>query len=332
MIKTRKRWTASLLAFVAASVALAACGGSDDGSSSSGGDEPLTIGAVLQTGASPGQQQYLDGLREGAEKYGYEIEVADAQADAAKANDLVQNFVTQGVDAISVQVIDPEALKAGLTAAETAEIPVYMYYAYGEPENVAAVTSLYAGTEQTERMVADMGGEGSVLALTFPIGQPCVYAVEEFDEVMSSYPEINVEKQEVTAPGWVQDGQRATSAWINSHPDGSEPLAVWGCWDGPAVGAQAALQEAGRNDVGIYGQFAEPGGLDGVKNGLFEVTYWFDNKAEGVKTIDLIREQSDLPYDEITPTYIEAPVLEVDKTNIDEFLEEHPEAIESTDA
>jgi ribose transport system substrate-binding protein len=308
---------------------LAACGSDDEseGTASSGEEKKLKIGAVLQTGASPGQQEFLGGLQDGAKKYGYEVKVADAQADAAKANDLVQSFVNQKVDAINIQVIDPAALKAGLSAANAAKIPVYLYYAYGEPEGVAAVTSLNAATAQTERLVADMGDKGSVLAFTFRIGQPCVYAEKDFDKVMAANPGIEVKKQEVAAPGWEKDGATATQAWLKSHPEGSGPLAAWGCWDGPAVGAASALREAGRTDVKVYGGFAEPGGLKAVQDGLFTATYWFDNRAEGVKMLDLIH--SDSQKGSITPTYSEAPPVEVDKSNVEQFLTDHPEAIKA---
>lgn len=285
----------------------------------------LTIGAVLQTGASPGQQEFLGGLKAQAKKYGYSVKVVDAQADAAKGNDLIQSLVDQKVDAISVQVLDPVALNAGLAAAAAAHIPVYLYYAYGKPKNVAAVITVLAAKRQTERMVRDMGGKGSVLAFTFRIGQPCVYGEKEFDAVLKAYPAISVRKQEVAAPGWQKDGSVATASWLQSHPAGKEPLAIWGCWDGPAEGAASALREAGRTDVKVYGDFAEPAGLDALKKGLFTATYWFDNRASGRKTIDLIRADSTKKV--IVPTYINAPAVEVDQSNINQFLKKYPQAL-----
>ena len=132
-------------------------------------------------------------------------------------------------------------------------------------------------------------------------------------------------KQEVAAPGWQKDGSVATASWLQSHPAGKEPLAIWGCWDGPAEGAASALREAGRTDVKVYGDFAEPAGLDALKKGLFTATYWFDNGASGRKTVDLIRADSTKKV--IVPAYINAPAVEVDQSNINQFLKKYPQAL-----
>lgn len=327
----KRRYSSSLKAALAlavcGAVAVAAARSTSSSAAVSTAKASFTIGAVLQTGAQAGQQQYLAGLKAEAAKFGYTVKSADSQLDVAKANDLVQSFVNQKVNAIVVMVVDPTAMKAGIAAANAAHIPIYFYYAYGRPKGVAMVSSLVGGASETKRMVQAMHGAGSVLAFTFRPGQPCLYSEKAFDQVMKSYPKIKVTKHETKAPGWQADGASTTSLWLSAHPKGSGNLAIWGCWDGPVEGAASALRAAGRHDVKAYGDFAEPAGLQAIESGWMTATFWFNNQAEGRVTADQIH--TDAGKAKITRTYRSVPSVAVDQSNIKAFLRKHPEAMKS---
>jgi ribose transport system substrate-binding protein len=352
MIKQHSRggWrTLGLVAIPIAAMTLAACGSSTSSESSSAASsaaateaaseaaseapaeepteamEPKTIGFVFNTSTDPNQQTMFEGIRAAAEAQGWEVKQVDPNNDAAKANNLMTAYVSQGVDVIVTTVFPPSALRQGIAAADEAGIPVVATYAFGSEPGVEAVFAAGAGKQQTERMIADMGGTGSVLAFTFKPGQPCVEAEKAFDEVLAANPDVEVQKQEVPAPGWEQTGLQTTSAWLKSHPEGSGNLAIWGCWDGPNLGAIKALEQAGRTDVKVYGQYGEAGAINAVKDGNYTATYWFDNAEAGKQVVSTIGEilQAGEAWEaeEILFT-----AVEVDANTIEQFLADHPAA------
>jgi len=314
---------AAILTLAATTLAACATGTTDAGEETGGEGEALTIGFVFNTATDPNQQTMLAGIQAAAEAEGWTVNDVDPNGDATRANNLITTFVTQGVDVIVTTVFPPSALRQGIAAAEEAGIPVVATYAFGEEAGVAAVVTATAGTQQAERMVADLGGEGSVLAFTFQPGQPCIEAEAALDSVLAENPGITVQKQEVPAPGWEQAGLQATSSWLRSNPEGSQNLAVWGCWDGPALGAIAALQQEGRDDVRVYGQYGEAGALAAVQAGTMTATYWFDNDVAGAQTVAAIAEIV-AAGDAWEPTQIFLDPVEVDASSVEQFLADNP--------
>lgn len=300
---------------------LSSCGSSDDGDS----EDDISIGFVYNTATDPNQQTMYDGIKAAAEKKGWKIKQVDANNDASRANNLISAYASQRVDVIVSTVFDPAALRQGIAAANQAKIPFIATYSFGTPDGVAAVFTATAGQQETERMVTDLGGSGDVLAFTFKPGQPCVEAEKAFDTVIDGQSSINVDKQEVPAPGWEQAGLKATTSWLKSHPEGSGNLAIWGCWDGPSLGAIRALQEAGRDDVKVYGQYGEAGAIKAVQDGDMTATYWFDNAVAGQDVVDTAAKILD-EGDSWKPENIALDPVEVDATSVEQFLADHPQA------
>ena len=321
---SRSRIFALLLSCTCAAIAVFGAA-SSKAATNEGGAKKLTIGVVVLSFTDPNLVQFSKGIAKQGKKYGYSVSQADSNADPARANSLMQIFVNKRVDAIVVGAFDPASLKAGIVAANAAKIPVYSYLTFGRPKGITGVLSQIAAVQQTERMVKDLGGKGSVLAFTFHPGQPCVYAETAFDQILKKTPAIKIQKVEVKVPGAIQGGQVATAAFLRSHPAGSGPLAVWGCWDNPNLGAVAALNEASRADVKVYGDYGEAGALQLIKKKQYTATWFFDSSQQGQKIVDLIR--ADSKKSKVTPTYVNATPIMVDQTNIDQFLATHPNAI-----
>jgi len=333
-----KQGAATLVAGVLC-VTVAACGGGSGSSTSSSpaagasstasGSLPAKgtkVGIVFNTATDPNQQAAAKGLADKMKAAGATVTMVDANSDLAKGNQLMQNFVTQKYNDIVTVVFPASGLQAGLAAANAANIPVYQLFAFGKPKGVAGLISQTAATQETNRMVKDMGGKGSVLAFTFHPGQPCIVGEQAFDVVMKQYPGIKVQKQEVSAPGWAQDGANAAASWLQSHPKGSGPLAIWGCWDGPILGAASAVRQAGRSDVKLYGQYGEAGAIAAVAKGEEKATYWFNGEAGGAQLAAVILKNAGKGAN-VTPTYLSQQPVEVDASNVQQFIKEHPGAV-----
>jgi ribose transport system substrate-binding protein len=324
----RSRVVAGLL-LVALAAVLSACGSSGSSTAATGtaaSGAKKTIGIVFNTATEPDQQRAAAGIKEEAAKLGWTVKELDSNSDAAKANDLMQQLITQKVDAIVTIVWPSAALQGGIRAAQQANIPVYQFYAFGKPNGVAGLVSPTAAKPQTEQMVADMGGKGSVLAFTYPPGAPCADAEQTLDQVVAKSPGVKVQKQQVPAPGWAQTAATTTSAWLKAHPNGSGALAVWGCWDGPNVGAASALRQAGRTDVKVYGSGGESDALSLLQKGQYTTTYWFDLKQGGVDLAKMIAAGAGVGGK--APQYLILPSTKLDKTDIAQFLQQHPQSVQ----
>jgi ribose transport system substrate-binding protein len=175
-------------------------------------------------------------------------------------------------------------------------------------------------------LLKDIGTTGNVLALTYHTGVLCLYRGVAFDAAMKKQPDIKVTSNEVAIPGQVNDGTKFTAAWLASHPAGSGPLAVWGSWDEPGMGAIAALKQAGRTDVKVYAINGGPQALQAVKDGSMTQVVWQDGYTEGKDLMEAVVGSIKAGTSWKAKT-IDVPGVVVTKDNIDSFLADHPDAL-----
>ncbi|TPX00911.1 substrate-binding domain-containing protein, partial [Schumannella luteola] len=112
-----------------------------------------------------------------------------------------------------------------------------------------------------------------------------------------------------------------TAAWLQANPEseGSD-LVIWACFADPAMGAYAALQQAGRQ-VPIYtwdfsAQVVEP-----LRNGSLAAVLAIDSAGEGAQIVQLIKDHQAGGE----PQEVDAATTVVTPDNLDEFLADHPE-------
>ena len=289
-------------------------------------DDTFTLGIVSITVNDSSNARYIESARAAADELGWDVTVVDANGSADEANAAMQNLSLRGVDAIIDLVFPVTSIGAGLRAAEENGVVVGTWGG-GLGENVAA-TNGSGGIQArpvVEQMVEDMGGEGSILALTYHAGQVARERELILDEVLADYPNIDVTKNEVRIPGYVQDGAEFASAWLAAHPEGSGPLAIWGSWDDPALGAISAMKQQGRDDVMVYGQNGNIDAIVAVKEGWMTATAWAPVEEEARVMVDTLREAI-AAGDAWEPKAVEVPVVVVNADSIDAFLEAHPDA------
>jgi ribose transport system substrate-binding protein len=294
------------------------------GASSSG--KKLTI-AYVSYSLQAANQQYLNkGFIAEAKKYGYATKTVDSGGDVGKANQLMQTLITQKVNAIVFDSYGTKAMQAGVLAAKAAHIPVYAAYNWGPPVNVAASIQAAAAKQETNAMLSGMGNKGSVLAFTLPAGANCVNGVSTFKTIMAAHPGVKVTYHATVAPGWQVDANNATAAWLKSNP--TPPLAVWGCWDGPSVGATAAIAAAGKTkDVKVYGDYGEADAINAIKAGKYTATWYFDGITLGQKIVQLMHANANTPYDQIKGQFVQLSPIEVNQANVSQFIKAHPESV-----
>jgi ribose transport system substrate-binding protein len=289
-------------------------------------DAPL-IGVVSISATEANNARYITGATAAAKELGWQISVIDAAGSADQANAAIQNFAQRGAKAIVDMVFPYTSIGAGLQAAKAANIPV-VTWGGGLGGSVAATNG--SGGPMTipviDLMVKNMGGKGALLALTYRTGQVCRDRETVLDQMLAKDPNITVTKNEVRIPGYFEDGAQYANAWLASHPQGSGNLAIWGCWDDPAIGAIGSLRAQNRTDVGVYGVNGNAQALENIKNGYMTATAWQDSYTEGYNMVKLLPDivKAGAGW---TPKAVEVPAVLVDKDTIAKFTADHPDAL-----
>jgi ribose transport system substrate-binding protein len=289
-------------------------------------DKPL-LGVVSITATEANNARYIKGAEKAAAEKGWEVSVIDAQGSADQANSGIQNFVQRGAKAIVDMVFPVSSIGAGLAAADAAKIPVVTW---GGGLGGSVIATNGSGGPMAlpivEMMVEDLGGKGEVLALTYRTGEVCRNREVVMDEILAKHPDIKVTKNEVRIPGYFEDGAQYATAWLALHPAGSGPLAIWGCWDDPSIGAISALRQAGRDDVKVYGINGNAQALENIQKGFMTATAWQDSFTEGYNMLGII-EEAIAAGEGWEPKAVEVPAVVVTKDTVEQFIKDHPDAI-----
>ncbi len=286
------------------------------------------VGIVSISATEANNVRYINGATKAADELGWTVNVVDAAGNADQANAAIQNFAQVGAGAIVDMVFPWSSIGAGLDAAKTAGIPVVSWG--GGLGSTVAATNGSGGPMAipvVELMLKNMGGKGSILALTYRTGEVCRNREEVMDEMVAKFPDIKVTKNEVRIPGYFEDGAQYANAWLASHPADSEPLAIWGCWDDPAIGAIGSLRAQNRTDVKVYGINGNAQALENIKNGFMTATAWQDSFSEGynmVKMLDEIKKAGAAWQ----PKAAEVPAVLVTSDTVADFTAKHPEALQ----
>jgi ribose transport system substrate-binding protein len=312
----------SSLAFLLMTAAAVAVGSAP----ASAQDKPL-LGIVSITATEANNARYIKGAEKAAAERGWEVAVIDAQGSADQANAGIQNFVQRKATAIVDMVFPVSSIGAGLAAADAAKIPVVTW---GGGLGGSVIATNGSGGPMAvpivEMMVAGLGAKGDVLALTYRTGEVCRNRELVMDEILAKNPDIKVTKNEVRIPGYFEDGAQYATAWLAAHPAGSGPLAIWGCWDDPSIGAISALRQQGRDDVLVYGINGNAQALENIQKGFMTATAWQDSFTEGYNMVGII-DEAIKAGDAWQPKAVEVPAVVVTKDTVDQFLKDHPDAI-----
>ena len=289
-------------------------------------DQPL-LGIVSISATEANNVRYIKGATAAAKEDGWQVSVIDAAGNADQANAAIQNFAGLGAGAIVDMVFPYSSIGAGLAAAKAAGIPV-VTWGGGLGSSVAATNGSGAPVAQPviDRMVADLGGKGSLLALTYRTGEVCRNRETLMDAVLAKSPGVAVIKNEVRIPGYFEDGAQYANAWLASHPAGAGNLAIWGCWDDPAIGAIGPLRQQGRDDVKVYGVNGNAQAIENIKNHHMTATAWEDSYNEGYRMVKLLKEIKAAGAG-WSPKAVEVPAILVTQDNVAQFIKDHPDAI-----
>ena len=281
-----------------------------------------TVAVITPYLAQPGTQFYVEAFEGRAAELGWDVNVIDTGGDVAAVISRIEDVVTQGVDAIVINV-DPAQVGAGLQAAADAGVPVVGMDAGSDPLLVANVTSNgYAMAVETSVYVANrIGGAGNVVMFTFDPFPPVQVRGVIADAVFANYPDITV-LDRITpdvSDGGIADSRAQMEAILAANPEAGSISAVWAAWDQPALGALQAIEAAGREGEGIVitGIDANPQARDAIaQGGSFEASVAQDFAGIGATAADTVARI--LAGEDIVASVIYVPTVLITSANVAE--------------
>ena len=285
-------------------------------------DQKLSIGIVTFSTSDVNTNAMVDSMTKDAESRGWTVENLNANGEPLQAITAIKQLVTKKVDAIIVTVFDSNGLAAGISAAKEAGIPV-LSAGGGLAPGVALSASTGAGEPMVNLLLKNINNAGTVLDLTYHPGVPCRERADAFDAATKAIPAIKVTSHEISIPGAAESSQAATSAWLGANANEKGPFAIFNCYDDNAMGAIAALKQAGRSDVQVYSYNATAPALQAVRDGTMTATLWLDLTSAGkilIAAIPEIRAKGEA----WEPKSVIPDVFIVTKDNIDTFVKDHP--------
>lgn len=101
---------------------------------------------------------------------------------------------------------------------------------------------------------------------------------------------------------------------------------MWGCWEDPTLGAISAIKQQGRTDILTYGINGSSTAIQAVQDGTLTATVFEDARAEGRTMFE--ETAAAIESGDFSSRTVDVPGILVSADNIDDFLAEHPEALD----
>jgi ribose transport system substrate-binding protein len=170
----------------------------------------------------------------------------------------VQNFITQGVDAIVIAPVDSRGIVSAVEEANRAGIPVFtadIAAASGGVVSHIASDNVQGGRLAGEYLARRLNGRGKVAILDQPTVMSVVDRVRGFREAIAAYPGITIVAAPAVERGIREVAKQKTDNLLQAHPD---LAGIFGSNDDCALGALASVRAAGRAGLVIVGYDAIP--------------------------------------------------------------------------
>ncbi len=256
----------------------------------------------------------LDQLTDEAKKSNVDVVAADGKRDPNEQIKQVENFITQGVDAILIHVIDQTIAPRITKLCLDAKIPLVYFNRKPDdsalaPGKVVAVASPeeVAGSLEAEFVAKKLGGKGNVAILMGSMGSaPQIGRTKGTKDVIAKYPGMKVIREQ-TANFQRPEAVTVVENWLAT---GVKIDAIIANNDEMAIGAVLVLEEKKMKDqVLVTGVDATSDALKYIADKRLDMTVFQNGGAQGrgaVQTaLKLINKQSvpvftAIPFEPVT--------------------------------
>lgn len=246
---------------------------------------PIKVGVSISNFNDTFLTYMKDGMDAYAKTLGADVEVTyvDASEDAAKQLSQIENFISQGMNAVVIVPVNTEATAPMTKALADAGIPlVYVNrLPAGLPDDVVFVgsDSIDAGLFQGQYLADKLGGKGNVVIMMGKLdNEAALKRTEGVEQIMANYPDIKITKKDTA--NWNRDeGLTLMENWLST---GEQIDAVASNNDDMALGAIQAIEAAGLlGKIVVGGTDATPDALAEMDKGRLDVTVFQDAAGQG---------------------------------------------------
>lgn len=162
---------------------------------------------------------------------------------------VVESFVSQGVDGIVLAPLDDYALVRPVEEATSAGVPVTIIDSALQSDAIVSFVSTdnrQGGRLAADRMAEALGGAGNILMLRYQEGSASTREREEgfLEQLGSRYPDVHVVSSDQHAGATRETAKSASENLLNRY--GSEVEGVFTPNESSTVGMLLALQDIGR--------------------------------------------------------------------------------------
>ena len=306
----RKLVLLGLVALVAAPLTASAAG------------KKLKMGVTIEDFNDVFMRYALDQLTDEAKKNGIEVIAADGKRDPNEQIKQIENFITQGVDAIMIHVIDQSIAPRITKLCLDANVP--LVYFNRKPEDsalsagkVVAVASpeVVAGNLEGEFVAKKLGGKGNVAILMGSMGTaPQIGRTQGTKDVIAKYPGMKVVREQ-TANFQRPDAVTVVENWLAS---GVQIDAIVANNDEMAIGAVLVLEEKKMKDkVLVTGVDATSDALKFIADKRLDMTVFQNGGAQGRGAVQAALK---LVNKESVPTFTAIPFEPVTVDNYKKYM------------
>jgi ribose transport system substrate-binding protein len=246
------------------------------------------VGVTLLTREDDFYRELEAGLKEAAEKNGYELIVQSGDKDLSKQQSQIDNFIVQKVDAIIVCPTDTKGIGPAIERANAANIAVFTAdIAAGGGKVISHVASdnVAGGKIAAEYIAKLLNGEGKVGIIGQPEVQSTIDREKGFKDEIAKSANITVIPT-LNGEGKRDRALKAAEDMIQGNPD---IKAIFCINDETALGTLSAVESRGKKDVIIVGYDAAPEAVAKIKAGTaLKASVAQQPRDIGAKTIEAI--------------------------------------------
>lgn len=345
-MKNRKFAFSLMAVMVLASMLLAACSQTAPATqatvATAGPKSPdkMRIAFIPQLIGIPYFTAMEQGGKDAAAKFGGEsLYVGATTASAPEQVRLMENLISQGVDAISVSVLDSASINPVISKAKAAGIAVYTSDS-DSPDSerqvyIAQALDQDLGYTLIDRLAAQIGKEGQIGIVSGESTATNLNTWINFmkERVTQTYPNIKIVDVRYTTGGSTEDALKQAQDLMTRYPDIKGLVAV-ASTTVPGV-AQAVEQAGKKGQIAVIGYGSPATVKPFIKSGIMKESILWDPKALGYVTYwaglqlaqgKAFKEVNDVPgmkdpvkYFADKKTLLLGPPLVIDASNVDSF-------------
>jgi len=228
--------------------------------------EKVSVITPFVSATSTGEM--IEAFKAKAAEYQWTVDVVDTAGDMGAFASRVEDATTSGVNAIVLVSVDPAQIQDQVDKAKAANIPVVTIDGAKNASTALNVTSdnYVLGETMSKFLFEQLGGKGNIVRL-FHSAHPGVHQREiALNDALKANAEIKqVGEHYVQVPGQIDDSRTAMDALLLANPGDGAINAVWAAWDEPGIGANLAIEAAGRKGIIIAGIDGNPQAIELIK-------------------------------------------------------------------